>query len=91
MKVTISYTVVTTDCPIEGQVYQECASCVATCSRPFPICPSRKCTSGCACPAGQVVDTVNKRCVSILRCSQNCAVSFKYIYVCIYFVPVLNY
>ena len=63
-------------CPIQGQVYQECPPCYATCSRPFKICPSGICsTPGCGCPAGQVVDTVNKKCVTINQCPNSCAVS----------------
>ena len=72
--VQISYSYLT-GCPIIGQVYQKCAPCPATCSRPFPKC-SNECVPGCGCPAGKVVDTVNKKCVKVTQCSTlDCTVS----------------
>ena len=62
-------------CPVEGQVFQQCPlPCSATCSDPNPICDV-ECTPRCACPVGQVIDTVNNKCVDPQQCPQNCTVS----------------
>ena len=63
-------------CSVEGQTFQECPPCVRFCTDPIPQCPT-VCTPGCACPAGQVIDSVNNRCVDPLQCPGpvNCAVS----------------
>ena len=60
---------------MEGQIFQQCSSCSATCSNPNPICIAT-CIPGCACPAGQVIDTLNNKCVSPKQCPLNCAVSY---------------
>ena len=73
-----------TGCPIEGQVFQRCASCPATCSRPDVIC-HRACFSGCGCPAGQLIDTVNSKCVDRKECPVDCAVSSIHS-ICIYII-----
>ena len=54
-------------CPIEGQVFQTCRTCPATCSNPDRIC-TLACEQGCGCPSGQFIDQVNRRCVSLEDC-----------------------
>ena len=58
------------DCPIEGQTYQENNDCPGTCKNPHPICVSDSYT-GCSCPRGQVSDETNKHCVDIKDCPSN--------------------
>ena len=55
------------ECPIDGQVFQECKTCPATCDNPLIECPA-VCRPGCGCPFGQVIDTTNNRCVHPKRC-----------------------
>ena len=58
----------TSECKIRGQVFSNCASpCPRTCESPHPICIAL-CVKGCKCPTGQVVDTINKRCVRPEKC-----------------------
>ncbi len=56
-------------CEIEGQVFSDCASpCPKTCdSDPNQICITL-CVQGCTCPPGQVIDTVNNKCVTTDMC-----------------------
>ena len=64
-------------CPIEGQIKQECKTCPATCSEPDLIC-TKECITGCGCPAGQLIDTSNNKCVEPDECplpASECAVS----------------
>lgn len=56
------------ECEIEGQEFSTCASlCPATCNSPIRFCPL-VCVFGCKCPSGQLIDTVNKRCVPADEC-----------------------
>ena len=58
------------ECEIEGQIPSMCASlCPRTCDGSGPIfCPA-VCVVGCVCPSEKpVIDTVNKRCVSLDEC-----------------------
>jgi len=54
-------------CPIQGQVYQRCRTCPATCSKPDLVC-TLQCVRGCGCPTGQLIDTINKKCVKPKQC-----------------------
>lgn len=58
------------DCPIEGQTYQEHKDCPASCKNPRPNCASDS-YFGCNCLHGQVSDETNKRCVDIKECPGN--------------------
>ena len=54
-------------CTIKGQIFQKCATCPATCSAPDLLC-IQQCTPGCGCPVGELIDTVNKKCVEPNQC-----------------------
>ena len=56
-------------CEIEGATPSDCASlCPATCDNSGPlVCPT-VCVKGCVCPSGEVIDTVNKKCVPRNEC-----------------------
>ena len=76
------------ECPIDGQVFQECKTCPATCDNPLIECPA-VCRPGCECPFGQVIDTTNNRCVHPNACptsKQQCTA-----YLCYYdYHPLLQ-
>ena len=60
-------------------VLQNCAACPATCSEPSLIC-TEKCTPGCGCPAGELINTLNNKCIRPKECPHTplpskCAVS----------------
>lgn len=56
------------DCPVEGQVFNTCASpCTATCENPNPIC-ILVCEAKCACPFGTVLDRRVNKCVTSDEC-----------------------
>ena len=56
------------ECPIVGQVYDECGSaCPATCANPDPQCTA-VCSPGCHCPVGQVIDEESESCVAVEKC-----------------------
>ena len=52
---------------IEVQVFQKCATCPATCSEPDLIC-TKQCAPDCGCPIGELIDTVNNKCVKPKQC-----------------------
>ncbi|XP_019853716.1 PREDICTED: uncharacterized protein LOC109583018 [Amphimedon queenslandica] len=60
-------------CPAQGQIFKDCGgSCERTCSdilsqKPF-VCSKHYCIPGCACPAGQVLDEGNNKCVYPEQC-----------------------
>ncbi|XP_019848705.1 PREDICTED: LOW QUALITY PROTEIN: uncharacterized protein LOC105316719 [Amphimedon queenslandica] len=60
-------------CPADGQIFKDCGgSCERTCDDvlsqdPF-ICDVHYCVPGCGCPAGQVLDKSNQRCVYPDQC-----------------------
>lgn len=56
-----------TDCPIKGQVFQECRTCPATCKLPDILC-SHLCMPGCGCPPGQLIDEEKQKCVTPNKC-----------------------
>ena len=62
-------------CPVEGQVFQRCRTCPATCSNRDLVC-TLDCVPGCGCPPGQLIDTVNNKCVRPDQCPPDCSVSF---------------
>ena len=83
-------------CEIEGQVFQQCKTCPATCSNPNLVC-TLQCKQGCGCPSGQLIDDVtdkeNPKCVDSKKCPllpPICAVStaLHITYVCI--LAVMN-
>ncbi|XP_019849765.1 PREDICTED: papilin-like [Amphimedon queenslandica] len=55
-------------CPVDGQVFQECRSCPATCSNPEIACAA-VCIPGCGCPDGKLIDEKNNICVDREDCS----------------------
>ena len=55
------------NCPIKGQVFQQCRTCPATCDNPGLIC-TQECRSGCGCPPGQFIDERSNRCVPANQC-----------------------
>ena len=55
------------DCPIEGQVYQDCHTCPLTCTQLDKIC-STQCIPGCGCPESQVIDEQNSKCILLRDC-----------------------
>ncbi|XP_065920539.1 uncharacterized protein [Dysidea avara] len=59
-------------CPIKGQVFQQCRTCPATCTKPDLIC-ILLCKPGCGCPPGQLIDTINKKCVKPSQCPIDCS------------------
>ena len=63
-------------CPIEGQIFTDCASvCPHTCTslrRSPPVQCLTVCRRGCACPSGKVIDEVNNRCVLPEDCPKTC-------------------
>lgn len=67
-------------CKIEGQVYQPCRACPATCSNPSLVC-THQCRPGCGCPSRQIIDDItnpkNPKCVDPRKCPLPpiCAVS----------------
>lgn len=69
--------IATEDCPFEGQVRAICEPCEITCIQfrngNQRICPAicRLTNSSCECPGGQIVDIVNRRCVSPNECPSN--------------------
>lgn len=57
-------------CPIKGQIFTaNCFSGNATCSDPNPIATCD--APWCACPAGQVLDTVTTAYINGTECSKN--------------------
>ena len=72
----------TGSCKIEGQVYQQCKTCPATCSNPNLLC-TLQCEPGCGCPSGQLIDDItdkeNPKCVDPIKCPLPpiCAVSIR--------------
>lgn len=70
----------TGSCETQGQVYQECKTCPATCSNPNLLC-TLQCEPGCGCPVGQLIDDItdkeNAKCVDPKKCPLPpiCAVS----------------
>ena len=55
-------------CTVQGQNFSTCASlCPRTCNSPPVFCPA-VCVEGCACPPGQLIDTINNRCVTEDEC-----------------------
>ena len=59
-------------CEIEGQVFQKCRACSATCIQILeygtPICGGL-CEEGCGCPANKpVIDSINRVCVTPEEC-----------------------
>ena len=55
-------------CTIKGQTFSFCASrCPRTCNSPPVFCPA-VCVEGCVCPSGQLIDTINNRCVPEDEC-----------------------
>lgn len=61
---------VSSQCPIRGQVFQRCKSCPATCSDPNKICIA-VCQAGCGCPNGQVIDEKKQQCVLARQCTSS--------------------
>ena len=56
-------------CSVEGAEYSECGgACPPTCLDPYILCLIQGCFPGCACPDGQLMDTVNNRCVPLEAC-----------------------
>lgn len=65
--------IILASCPVEGQVFRSCGGCQKrTCNNPNAPCPLA-CFPGCACPTGQVIDTVANKCVSPSQCPVNCS------------------
>ena len=58
---------VTSECPIEGQEFQECRTCPATCDDPDLLC-TLQCQPGCGCPPGELIDEENNSCVKPGKC-----------------------
>ena len=58
-------------CTIEGQTFQRCAPCNATCDDPTPVCPLI-CRPGCACPAGTVLH--EGKCIPLADCPITCPI-----------------
>ena len=54
-------------CPVQGQVFQRCKSCPITCTSRNILC-REICQPGCGCPAGQIIDEANNRCVPRNQC-----------------------
>ena len=55
-------------CTVKGQTFSSCASrCPRICNSPPVFCPA-VCVEGCTCPSGQLIDTINNRCVSEDKC-----------------------
>lgn len=55
-------------CEIEGQVPSTCASlCPRRCNSPIRLCPT-VCVFGCKCPSGQLIDSINRKCVPPEEC-----------------------
>jgi len=71
------------ECPIEGQIREDCASpasCHRTCDNLGEniLCPSVCVNNGCECPAGTVIDEDKEKCVAPRECqsmSTNCCVN----------------
>lgn len=63
-------------CPINGEDFQACRSCPATCFNPGLLCIAQ-CIPGCGCPSGQLINTLNNTCVDPEQCPvpDDCAVS----------------
>ena len=57
-------------CPVEGQVYTDCASsCPPTCDNVNDtIACDAACWQGCQCPSGTVIDEERRRCVEPSQC-----------------------
>ena len=58
-------------CTIEGQTFQRCAPCNATCDEPNPRCPLI-CRPGCGCPVGMVLH--EGRCIPLADCPITCPI-----------------
>ncbi|XP_065913510.1 keratin-associated protein 16-1-like [Dysidea avara] len=59
-------------CPIQGQVFQRCKTCPATCTNPGLVC-TLQCQPGCGCPPGKLIDVTNNRCVQPSQCPVDCS------------------
>ena len=56
------------DCPVKGQVFNECGSaCPPNCTTPNPIC-TRQCVPRCECPRGTVINELTNTCVRTNKC-----------------------
>ena len=60
----------TPTCPIQGQVFQQCRTCPATCEVPDIACIAI-CEPGCGCPRRQLIDEQNNKCVARDQCPSN--------------------
>lgn len=62
-----------TACPVDGQVFTECASpCPRTCDNVNEtIVCNATCQGGCECPTGMVIDMETMRCVNSSQCPSN--------------------
>ena len=59
-------------CSVKGQIFQQCQPCPFTCANYKLIACRFPCTPGCGCPVGQVIDTVNNKCVDPKQCPPKC-------------------
>ena len=61
-------TCILSDCPVKGQVFNECGSaCPPNCTTPNPIC-TRQCVPRCECPRGTVINELTNKCVPVKNC-----------------------
>ena len=60
------------ECPIEGQLYNECGSaCPPICGKPPPPFCTLQCVQGCQCPNGTLLDEAQNKCVTPDQCSND--------------------
>ena len=86
--VAYSYKIlILSDCPVKGQVFNECGSaCPPNCTTPIPIC-TRQCVPRCECPRGTVINELTNKCVPVKDCPKGKDVK---IYIILKFSPYFS-